>query len=46
MPAMTLLYITLAALAISAVAAAFIKWSVWADNKAPLDEWDEEWDQA
>ena len=46
MPAMTLLYITLAAIALSAVAAAFIKWSVWAENNAPHDDWDEEWDQA
>ena len=46
MPAMTMLHITLGVVAISVVAAAFIKRSIWAENNATHDDWNEERDQA
>ncbi|MFC7738916.1 hypothetical protein ACFQX4_24690 [Roseomonas sp. GCM10028921] len=46
MPAMTMPHITLGMVEISAVAAAFIKWSFWAENNATHDDWNEEWDEA
>jgi hypothetical protein len=46
MPTMTMLCITLTAMALTTVAAAVVKWSIWAENQASLHDWSEGWDEA